>query len=126
MSDIRGPRFVILPRDPEPTWPQLLDSYRDLVEDVEEGYGWNIYEYTNDLSCRLRLQQRLDAGGPAACPAPELLEELTALDARLRAVLVPTRGSIHGRFPSHHFWFYGVPRNAPEVLEDARSLGLLP
>ena len=110
--------------DPDtlPAFPRDLDRYRGLVEEIEEGYTWNIYEYTNDLSCRQALQAELDGG--LVLPA-EYQEELRILDDRLKRPLVPTRESIHGNPPPAHFWFHGVPSTAPEVLEDARAHGWL-
>jgi hypothetical protein len=103
---------------PEP-FESSLDAYRSLVEQIEEGYGMCLSEYTNDLHCRTLLQKLLEEGYD---PGTARSEQMGELDDRLRALLVPTTGSIHGSYPSDYFWFYGVPRNAPEVLEEARSL----
>jgi hypothetical protein len=113
---------IITDRRADP-FPWNLDRYEHLVQEIESGYTMCIYEYTNDLHCRSTLQERLDEG---FVPDASSMERLRQLDERLRALLIPTTGSIYGNFPFQHFWFYGVPHNAAEVLEDARSIGMLP
>ncbi len=99
-----------------------LDRYVYLVKEIEDGYEDYDYEYINDICVRSTLQEKLDEG---YVPDDETAERLRQLDERLRAMLIPTTKSIYGNFPPQYFWFYGVPRNAEKVLEDARSLGII-
>ena len=119
MNDFMN-EFVIIKNRRSDPFQWNLDRYANLVEEIEGGYGMCIYEYTNDLYCRNVIQEKLDAG---FVPDDAAAERLRQLDERLRALLIPTTGSIHGNYPTQYFWFYGVPRNAEEVLEDARSVG---
>ena len=69
----------------------LLRAWAQFVRQVENGYTDNLYEYSNDLSCRGRL----------AAVWPILTEkvrearqaELDAVDARLMASTVPGLGN---------------------------------
>jgi hypothetical protein len=61
----------------------LLDEWRDFVRDCEAGYGWNVYEYHNDLAVRDRLQACIDEGDA------ELAAQVEEIDARFRALLQP-------------------------------------
>lgn len=99
-----------------------LRRYESLVEEVEGGYGMCLSEYTNDLYCRNFLQEKLDEG---FVPDAASQEWLNQLDGRLRALLLPTIGSIHGNYPTAYFWFFGVPKNAQEVIEEARGIRAL-
>ena len=113
--------IIVTPTDREP-FEQNLYRYEKLVEEIEGGYSMCIYEYTNDLYCRNIIQEMLDNG---YAPKKEALARLAMFDTRLKELLLPTTVSIHGNYPSQYFWFYGVPRNAPEVQEDARAIGVL-
>lgn len=101
---------------------QMVDRYSSLVAEIAGGYSMCSAEYTNDLSCRIAIQEKLDAG---FIPDQATAGRLREADARLQSLLVPTTGSIHGNYPKAYFWFYGVPHNAPEVLKDAREIGLV-
>ena len=114
--------FVILKERRNDPFQWNLDRYSNLVKEIEDGYGMCLAEYTNDLYCRNVLQEKLDEG---CIPDAASAERLNQLDERLRAVLIPTAGSIHGSYPPRYFWFFGVPRNAEEVIEDVRGIGLL-
>ncbi|MEO7716137.1 MAG: hypothetical protein ABIY70_08035 [Capsulimonas sp.] len=107
--------FVIVPQPAPGSFAFYLSAYQRLVEIIEDGYDMCIYEYTNDLHCRSALQKMLNEG---AAPSDDERKRLTRLDDRLRAMLIPAGRSIHGQYSEEYFWFYGVPRNAPEVLED--------
>ena len=111
---------VRVERDP---FQQLVDRYCSLVTEITGGYSMCSAEYTNDFSCRTAIQEKIDAG---LVPDQATAGRLREADARLRSLLMPTTGSIHGSYPKAYFWFYGVPHNAPEVLADARGMGLLP
>ncbi len=113
--------FVIVNVEDDPFYYNL-NRYGSLVEEIEGGYGMCLSEYTNDLYCRSFLQEKLDEG---FVPNAAFQEQLDQLDERLRALLIPTIGSIHGSYPPAYFWFLGVPGNAEEVIEEVRGIGAL-
>jgi hypothetical protein len=68
-------------RSYRPTLNGLIRGWRELVEQVEAGYDWSIYEYFNDLHVRAMLQAVIDA-------TPSLTwikAEVAPLDDRFRA-----------------------------------------
>ena len=52
-------------RSYRPTLDGLIRGWRELVEQIEVGYDWSIYEYFNDLHVRAMLQSVIDRA-PAA------------------------------------------------------------
>lgn len=114
--------FVILKERRNDPFQWNLDRYSNLVKEIEEGYSMCLSEYTNDLYCRNVLQEKLDEG---YVPDVASAERLNQIDERLRILLIPTVGSIHGYYPARYFWFLGVPENAEEVIEEVRGIGLL-
>lgn len=105
------------------SFEHLVNRYEYLVAQVERGYGMCIYEYTNDLTCRIAIQERLETDSDID---ESLLLRLDRADTKLKANLLSTSGSIYGSYPQSHFWFYGIPKNSPELVEDAKGLGMLP
>ena len=101
---------------------RLISKYEYLVAQAEQGYDMCIYEYTNDLACRIEIQERLEADSALD---KTLLSRLERADTKLRAVLVPTNNSIYGDYLQSHFWFYGIPQDSPELMKDAKELGVL-
>jgi len=123
----RGPscgmtNFIRLDPATLPAFPRHLDAYRELVDDVEDGYLGGLSDYVNDLYCRSAIQAELDAG---LALSAEYQAQLRDLDERLKRLLLPARASIHGDAPRAHFWFHGVPSTATEVVRDALGLALL-
>ncbi len=104
--------FIIIPKSEDP-FLQNLDYYSDLVEEIEDGYHWSIFEYPNDLQRRNVIQKMLDNG---FVPDAVSGERLRQLDERFQALLIPT-GSFFGSYPPQYFWYYGVPNNAEEILK---------
>jgi hypothetical protein len=94
----------------------LVRGWKRFVEQVEDGYSFTLDDYRNDLDGRAILQL---AGVED--------EEVRALDARLRKLLVATDVRVWESAPGDPFWDFGYPRNAGEGLrEDLRNEGLLP
>lgn len=100
----------------------LVSQYEGLVSDLCEGagYGMCIYEYVNDMGCRQSLED-----ARAQPEVAKLWVRVAAADARLRAVLLPTKRCIHGDAAPAAFWFWGYPPNSPELEQDLLSLGIL-
>ena len=69
-------------RSYRPTLNGLIRGWRELVEQVEAGYDWSIYEYFNDLHVRAMLQSVLDSA-PAVRAWVEA--EIEPLDERFQA-----------------------------------------
>ena len=91
----------------------LLDEWRDFVRECEAGYGWNVYEYHNDLSVRGRLQATLDEGDP------ELAAQVAEIDARFRALLQP---GVQVGPEEDPWWHRGVLRHAgPELASELKD-----
>ncbi len=113
-------------RDPRPILPMnthadavhdrtgmLLDEWREFVASCEAGYGWNVYEYHNDLAVRDRLQttiEELDAAEAA---------QVEEIDARFRALLQP---GVQVGPEEDHWWHRGVLRYAgPELAAELKD-----
>ncbi|MEU2395573.1 hypothetical protein [Streptomyces sp. NPDC007369] len=88
------------------TLNSLFEAWEDLVEEVEEGYGWCAPELDNDLWCRAALARVW----PLLPPRVQTLRrpELDALDARFRTATVPWPD--RGEEP-HGWWTLRIPRN---------------
>jgi hypothetical protein len=69
-----------------PTLNGLIGGWCDLVEQIEAGYDWSIYEYFNDLHVRAMLQSVLD-GAPALRAWTE--SDVAPLDERFRRATRP-------------------------------------
>ena len=85
----------------------LLDEWRDFVAGCEAGYGWNVYEYHNDLAVRDRLE-----AGVAELDADEAAS-LAQVDARFRALLQP---GVEVGPAEDPWWHRGVLRYAGAEL----------
>ncbi|CAM5544037.1 hypothetical protein [Streptomyces aurantiogriseus] len=82
-----------------------LTRWRELVCEVEEGYGWSGPELANDLFCRTQLAAVWRLLPEKVRTARQA--ELEALDERFRAATIP--------FPGHEqltgqWWTWRVPR----------------
>lgn len=101
-------------------YESLVVAYEELVASLSDGYDMSIYEYTNDLSCRQRLEETRSEPG-----VQELWRRVEIADARLREILRPTKCCIHGSHPRDCFWYWGYPPNSPELESDLRSMRAL-
>lgn len=83
----------------------LLEQWKELVHEVEDGYGWSAPELSNDLGCRTALAQiwRLLPPRVRAIRQPQLDE----IDRRFHASTVgwPGRDDQEGQW-----WLRRVPR----------------
>jgi hypothetical protein len=103
----------------EDSFGALLRRWSDLVTAVERGYGDSIYEYTNDLSVRGRLDA-IAAGAGAGLRA-KLDGALAEDDRRFTAATEEAARSL-GKSP----WARRVPRRrVGELAEDLEALGYL-
>ena len=96
---------------------ELLRRWSDLVAQVERGYDDSIYEYTNDLAVRTRLDEVAAAAGPGL--RAKLDGALAEDDRRFTAATEEAARPL-GRSP----WAHRVPtRRVGELAEDLESLG---
>jgi hypothetical protein len=102
----------------------MLGGWRSFVSQVERGYDDSIYEYTNDLSVRDRLERVVAGAGPGL--RAKLAAALEDVDARFTAATHEAARPL-GEFPGHSPpWWRRVPqRRAGELAEDLESLGYL-
>jgi hypothetical protein len=100
----------------------MLGRWSAFVAAVERGYDDSIYEYTNDLSVRDRLE-RLAAGAGTALRA-KLADALAEPDRRFEAA---TEEAGRPLAESEAPWWRRVPRRrVGELAEDLTSLGYTP
>jgi|HubBroStandDraft_1064217.scaffolds.fasta_scaffold583354_2 hypothetical protein len=89
--------------------------YCDLVA---HGYHDICVEYPNDISCREYIEIHKDD--------PEIIgiwRRVEEADGKLRAFLIPTVRCIHGEYPRACFWYWGCPRNSPDLERELREAG---
>jgi hypothetical protein len=102
----------------------MLGRWSALVSTVERGYEDSIYEYTNDLSVRDRLESVAAGAGPAL--RAKLRGVLADDDRRFEAATEEAAralGEFAGGAPS---WWRRMPRRrVGELAEDLDSLGYL-
>jgi hypothetical protein len=103
----------------------MLHRWNDCVTRVERGYGDSIYEYTNDLSVRDRLERVVQGAGSGL--RARLQGGLAEGDRRFEAATEESARPL-GEFgeASPPWWWRRVPRRrAGELAEDLESLGYL-
>ncbi len=100
----------------------LLRGWSDFVTHVERGYGDSIYEYTNDLSVRDRLERLVQAAGPGL--RAKLAGALAADDRRFEAATEESARAL-GEFglQTPQWWWRRVPRRLTgELAEDLAGM----
>jgi hypothetical protein len=103
----------------------MLGRWSDFVTRVERGYDDSIYEYTNDLSVRDRLERVVHGAGPGL--RAKLEGALAEDDRRFEAATEDSARPL-GEFgqTTPPRWWRRVPRRpAGELAEDLESLGYL-
>ncbi|HEY0016083.1 MAG TPA: hypothetical protein VGC13_07175 [Longimicrobium sp.] len=91
----------------------LLDEWRDFVLECEAGYGWNVYEYHNDLSVRDRLETCLHEMEPGDAA------QVAEIDDRFRALLQP---GVQVGPEDGPWWHRGVLRYAgPDMAAELKD-----
>jgi len=90
---------------------EMTDAWRQLVEQIERSYSWEVEEYTNDLSCRdwLALAWPMLTENVRAHRASELNE----LDARFRTATTDDHDGRLARFyrieTKDGWWWRRIP-----------------
>jgi len=103
----------------------MSGRWSDFVTRVERGYDDSIYEYTNDLSVRDRLERVVRSAGPGLRAA---LERGLAEDDRRFEAATEDAARPLGEFAETGppWWWRRVPRRrVGELAEDLASLGYL-
>ncbi|MCX5403748.1 hypothetical protein OHA37_07600 [Streptomyces sp. NBC_00335] len=90
---------------PAPSLDHLLQRWKDLVDEVEEGYGWCAPELDNDLACRAALARIW----PLLPPRVRAIRqpELDSADERYRLATVPWPGRPEA---TAGWWKWRIPR----------------
>jgi hypothetical protein len=100
---------------------QLVEAWDRLVEQVEEGYDDNIYEYTNNLFVRDLIDQAI--ADPILKRFPQvraLRERVAPIDERFRAA---TQDGVDMGSDDDPWWRRRVARRAgAEFADDIKSL----
>jgi len=91
----------------------LIARWRKFVEEVEQGYGFTIYDYRNDLDLRgIIAMLGLDA-------------EVADLDRRFESLLTHREKRLWESAPGDPFWDFGYPSNARQsFIKDLKNEGL--
>jgi len=92
-------------------------DYETLVNYICNGYEEIIYEYLNDLSCRLFIQEAVEQNSENIS---FMEERIKSADEKLQSVLCKTKTCIFGNYPKNYFWFWGIPRNSVELMNEAK------
>jgi hypothetical protein len=110
---------------PAVSFRELVAGWESFVRQVERGYDGSIYEYTNDLSIRDRLQRVL-AAAPADL-ARRAADLLGPADERFQAATRPSiRPVAPGVRGDRAAWWFRVPlKLLAELEEDLRSEGVI-
>ena len=91
-------------------------EYEYLVNYICEGYKEIIYEYTNDLACRLFIQEAIEQNNEKVLSMEERIKKA---DEKFQSVLHKTKMCIHGNYPESYFWFWSIPKNSIELMNEA-------
>ena len=102
----------------------MLGRWSAFVTTVERGYEDSIYEYTNDLSVRDRLERVAAEAGPAL--RAKLHGALADDDRRFAAATVEADRALGEFADEAPSWWRRVPRRrVGELAEDLDALGYL-
>lgn len=92
---------------------ELLDEWREFVAGCEAGYGWNVYEYHNDLAVRDRLENCLGEMDDAE------RAQVAEVDARFRSLMQP---GVQVGPDGDAWWHRGVLRYAgPDLASELKE-----
>ena len=94
-----------------------MKNYESLVNYICEGYEEIIYEYLNDLACRIFIQEAIEQKNENILFMKERIEQA---DEKLQSVLLKTKVCIFGKYPEKYFWFLGIPKNSKELINEAK------
>jgi hypothetical protein len=100
------------------TLGSLLQEWGHFVTAVERGYDDSIYEYTNDLSVRDRLERVVAGASPGL--RGQLEQALAADDGRFEAATEDAERPLGATYTT--WWWRRVPRRrVGELADDLRA-----
>ena len=102
------------------SFDSTLHRWSHFVTQVERGYDDSIYEYTNDLSVRDRLERVIEGAGPGL--RARLAGRVVDADRRFEEATEETTrplGEFSGTAP--HWWRRVPRRRVGELAEDLAS-----
>lgn len=101
---------------------ELFGQWSDFVQAVERGYDDSIYEYTNDLSVRDRLEHLVAAS--SATLRDKLRGALAPVDERFAIATEPAMRPLSAARGDLATWWRRVPkRREGELAEDLQAMG---
>jgi hypothetical protein len=101
---------------------ELFGHWEALVRAVERGYDDNVYEYTNDLSVRDRLQSLVAGSSPAL--RAKLVGALAPIDERFAVATEPAARPLCADPGDLASWWRRVPtRRKGELANDLDAMG---
>jgi hypothetical protein len=107
----RGWRGVSSPFD-------LIDGWAQMVDQVEEGYDDNIYEYLNDLSVRQRIEDLLHDESLRDVEQMEWVRaQVSEIDARFRSLVRPEPVPGNSRWWETHLPAYAGSELVADIKE---------
>jgi hypothetical protein len=102
----------------------MLSRWQAFVTAVEKGYEDSIYEYTNDLSVRDRLEALLSAAPPSL--RLKLESTISPYDRRFTEATDQAARSLSEAGGEVASWWHRVPvRRVGELATDLQALGYL-
>lgn len=101
---------------------ELVDQWGEFVGGLEHGYDDSIYEYTNDLAVRDRLQSLFAASSPSLRAKME--SAIAPLDHRFAFATEPAARPLRANTGDLPSWWRRVPRRRDgEFADDLIALG---
>ncbi len=97
-----------------------LQKYETFVDGIKNGYRMDIYEYTNDLFCRNFLEENKHKQ-----ELVKIWSRVELADKIFKEYLVKTKECIDGNYSESYFWFWGYPKNSPELEGDLKKLNII-
>lgn len=98
---------------------EKIDAWDQFVNLYQNGYGMCVYEYTNDLACRLFIQD-----GKNGLLYQKYLDRIENIDRKFKdTFLRTTKKCMYGNYSKEYFWFWMVPPNSDELEKDLRESG---
>lgn len=111
-------------RQEPPTLQGLVNKWAGFVEEVENGYEFSIYDYTNDLSVRDLLAELL--GRVDRSTQIHARQLLTEWDERFRFATMTATKTLEAAPVDAGWWWQRIPRDVKgELKEDLKIEGVL-
>jgi hypothetical protein len=114
----------LLQSEPAVSLNKLFAQWAEFVRAVERGYDGSIYEYTNDLCVRDRLQSLIAASSPTL--RAKLEKSLAPVDERFTVATEPAARPLRSDSADPPSWWRRIPRRRRgELGDDLETMGAL-